>query len=139
MKMIKKILILLAVLLVAPAFGQDIPERPDPPRLVNDFAGVLDAGQAAQLEEQLSAYARQTTTQIVILTGSYTGWIRYIGLCLSGRGEMGESDRRVRDNGVIIVFKPKTAGRKRPGICGRWLWFGKCDPGCRGKPADRGE
>ncbi|MEN6454038.1 MAG: TPM domain-containing protein [Prolixibacteraceae bacterium] len=108
MKMIKKILILLAVLLVAPAFGQDIPERPDPPRLVNDFAGVLDAGQAAQLEEQLSAYARQTTTQIVILTVPALDGYDISDYAFQV-GEKWGIGQKGKDNGVIIVFKPKTA------------------------------
>jgi uncharacterized membrane protein YgcG len=33
--------------------AQNIPSRPNPPRLVNDFAGVLSAGEVQQLEQQL--------------------------------------------------------------------------------------
>jgi uncharacterized protein len=106
--MIKNILFFLAALLCTTAFGQEIPERPDPPRLVNDFAGVLDAGQAAQLEEQLAAYARQTTTQIVILTVPTLDGTDIADYAFQV-GEKWGIGQKGKDNGVIIVFKPKTA------------------------------
>ncbi|MEO6166781.1 MAG: TPM domain-containing protein [Chitinophagales bacterium] len=46
----------------------DIPARPNPPRLVNDLANMLSAGQADQLEQKLVAYSDSTSTQIVIIT-----------------------------------------------------------------------
>jgi len=50
------------------AGAQNIPARPDPPRLVNDFAGVLSAQQKATLEARLVAYDDSTSTQVVIVT-----------------------------------------------------------------------
>lgn len=50
------------------ATAQKIPPRPDPPRLVNDFAGVLSAQESASLEAKLVAYDDSTSTQVVIVT-----------------------------------------------------------------------
>jgi uncharacterized protein len=45
-----------------------IPTRPDPPKLVNDFAKILPDDQERALENELADYARRTSTQIVVLT-----------------------------------------------------------------------
>ena len=41
-----------------------IPERPYPPRLVNDMAGVFSESAAAQLEDSLVAFSKQTSNQV---------------------------------------------------------------------------
>ena len=48
--------------------AQNIPPAPNPPKLVNDLANVLSAGQIQQLEAKLVAYDDSTSNQIVILT-----------------------------------------------------------------------
>jgi len=61
---------LLASLLVSVSFiaaAQNIPSRPNPPRLVNDFAGVLSSAEAQQLEQQLVAYDDSTSNQIAVV------------------------------------------------------------------------
>ncbi|MGE5394267.1 MAG: TPM domain-containing protein, partial [Candidatus Saccharibacteria bacterium] len=63
--------LLLSVLLVVFAFAvfaQDIPERPNPPRLVNDLANVLSDQEEQQLEFELVEFDNSTTTQITIVT-----------------------------------------------------------------------
>ena len=45
-----------------------IPAKPDPPRLVNDLAGMLSNEEENSLETALAAYSDSTSTQIVILT-----------------------------------------------------------------------
>lgn len=49
------------------ASAQNIPARPSPPRLVNDFAGVLSPAEEQQLEQQLVAYDDSTSNQIAIV------------------------------------------------------------------------
>ena len=58
------------ILLLAPVLvnGQAVPARPDPPRLVNDFAGVLSEPERAALENKLVAYDDSTSNQVVIVT-----------------------------------------------------------------------
>jgi uncharacterized protein len=48
--------------------AQNIPQRPNPPRLVNDFAGVLSPEEEQRLEQQLVAYDDSTSNQIAIVT-----------------------------------------------------------------------
>lgn len=47
--------------------GQDILPKPNPPKLVNDAAGVLSAEDAARLEKKLVAYDDSTSTQVAIV------------------------------------------------------------------------
>ncbi|WP_083733031.1 TPM domain-containing protein [Spirosoma montaniterrae] len=44
-----------------------IPARPNPPRLVNDFVGILSRSDRDQLERKLRAYNDSTSTQITIV------------------------------------------------------------------------
>ncbi|MDR1861175.1 MAG: TPM domain-containing protein [Bacteroidales bacterium] len=87
--------------------AQDIPEKPDPPRLVNDLANVLSATQTQQLEDELEEYARGTSTQIVIVTvPSLNGYP--IADYTFKLGEKWGVGQKGKNNGVVIVFKPKT-------------------------------
>ncbi|KAB7729411.1 TPM domain-containing protein [Rudanella paleaurantiibacter] len=44
-----------------------IPNRPNPPRLVNDYVGILQPGERAILEEKLRRYNDSTSTQITLV------------------------------------------------------------------------
>ena len=44
-----------------------IPDKPNPPRLVNDFVGILSSTERSQLEQKLRAYNDSTSTQITIV------------------------------------------------------------------------
>jgi uncharacterized protein len=47
--------------------AQNIPARPNPPRLVNDLANVLSPQEVQQLESQLVAYDDSTSNQIAVV------------------------------------------------------------------------
>jgi len=47
--------------------AQEFPARPNPPRLVNDFANLLTNQEKNQLENKLVAYNDSTSTQIAIV------------------------------------------------------------------------
>ncbi|MBA2422449.1 MAG: TPM domain-containing protein, partial [Chitinophagales bacterium] len=49
------------------ALAFDIPARPNPPRLVNDFANVLAPNERQLLESKLVAYSDSTSNQIAIV------------------------------------------------------------------------
>jgi uncharacterized protein len=49
-------------------WAQDIPQRPNPPKLVNDFANILLPEQASILEQRLDAFDDSTSNQIAIVT-----------------------------------------------------------------------
>ncbi|MBD0279968.1 MAG: TPM domain-containing protein, partial [Flavisolibacter sp.] len=68
----KQLALLISLVFSLCAFSQGInrviPQRPSPPRLVNDLAGVLTPEQVQALERKLVAYDDSTSTQIAIVT-----------------------------------------------------------------------
>jgi len=96
------ILLCSVVPLSAFAGDKDFPPRPEPARLVNDLAHVLSADQAARLEAQLEDYARNSSTQIVIVTitdiGDYD--VAEYNVTLFNKWGIGQKGK---DNGVVIL------------------------------------
>ncbi len=87
--------------------ADEFPARPEPPRLVNDFAGILSTPQVAALENKLDAFSRKTSTQITIVTvkdifgyekGDYT-------FKLAEQWGIGQKGK---NNGILILVKPKS-------------------------------
>jgi uncharacterized protein len=68
MNLIKHIFLLVAVFIFAHSFGQKIPDRPNPPMLVNDKLNLLTADQREALEQKLIDFDKRTSTQIAIVT-----------------------------------------------------------------------
>lgn len=94
-----------AVLLVSLASAA-VPQRPEPARFVNDFAGMFQAAQADSLESRLAAYNDSTSTQIVVVTVSDLEGMD----AASYATEIGESwgvGSSDFDNGAVILVKPK--------------------------------
>lgn len=88
------------------AFAQDIPEKPNPPRLVNDFVGgLLSESQEAALENKLVAYNDSTSTQIVVViinsTEPYD--IADYAYQLGRKWGVGQDGK---DNGVVLLWAP---------------------------------
>ncbi len=61
------ILLLLSLLLPLLAAAKQVPPPPNPPRLVNDYVGILSSSEAEALEHKLVAYDDSTSTQIAIV------------------------------------------------------------------------
>ncbi|HMO39447.1 MAG TPA: TPM domain-containing protein [Saprospiraceae bacterium] len=66
--MIKNLLAAILLLLALPLLAKDLPPRPNPPRLVNDYARMLSSEEVNALERKLVAYNDSTSTQIAIVT-----------------------------------------------------------------------
>ena len=47
--------------------AKEVPPVPNPPKLVNDFAGILSSGEVQALEQKLVAYDDSTSTQIAVV------------------------------------------------------------------------
>lgn len=63
------LVVLLAFTTLAATAKQSVyPDKPDPPRLMNDFAGMLTSVQESRLEHKLEAFTRTTSTQITVVT-----------------------------------------------------------------------
>ncbi|HPE74517.1 MAG TPA: TPM domain-containing protein [Draconibacterium sp.] len=106
------------ILTIIPAFSllttisfAQIPERPNPPRLVNDFANILSDAEQTQLENELVQFAQTTSTQIVVVTvsdlegndpGNYAFQI----------GEKWGVGQKDKDNGIVVLVKPKQGNSK---------------------------
>ena len=90
------------------AFSQDFPERPSPPRLVNDFASLLTPYQADLLERKLVEFDRQTSTQIAVVTvDDLHGYAASdYAQRLHDKWGIGRSGK---NNGILILVKPKTS------------------------------
>jgi len=89
--------------------GQEIPPPPDPRRLVNDFSSILTRNEQATLESELVNFANETSTQIVIVTvKSLDGYeISDYAFRLGEKWGIGQQGK---NNGALIVVKPKTLG-----------------------------
>lgn len=84
-------------------FGQTLPERPNPPRLVNDFTKTLTPEQVDALESKLVALDNTTSTQIaVVIVPSVNGaTIADYNVELLRKWEVGT---KKNNNGVILLI-----------------------------------
>ncbi len=109
MKKIIFIFITLIGHLAAAAAG--IPDRPVPPRLVNDFANILSEAERIQLEDTLVRFNNATSTQIVVVTvPDLEGYDPAdFAFKLGEKWGVGQKDK---DNGLVILIKPKSGNSK---------------------------
>lgn len=108
---IHALLLFLLILPVALAAQQGIPDAPQPPRLVNDFANILEASQVLEMEARLLAINDSTGVQIaVVIVPTLNG---YDPSDFSQRlGQKWGVGGKEFDNGFVILVKPKTVGEK---------------------------
>jgi uncharacterized protein len=100
------LVVLLCTITFIRAYSQSIPERPVPPRLVNDYAGLLSGGEVNALERKLVTFNDSTSTQIAIVIVKDLG-----GYAISDYAQrLGEKwgvGQKGRNNGLLIVVKTK--------------------------------
>lgn len=96
-------LLVIGLMVGETATGRDIPKRPEPARLVNDFGGLLSDAEASALERKLVTYNDSTSTQIAIVTESDLGdeeifdyTVRLAQAWGIGQGE--------EDNGILLYI-----------------------------------
>jgi uncharacterized protein len=87
--------------------AQDFPEKPNPPRLVNDFAGMLNPREINALERKLVAYNDTTSTQIaIVIVEDLKGYDKSdYAIQLAGKWGIGQKGL---NNGVLVLVKAKT-------------------------------
>jgi uncharacterized protein len=92
-------------------YSQDLPEKPVPPRLVNDFAGFLSSGESDMLEQKLVAFDDSTSTQIaIVIIKDLQGY--EIADYAQRLGDKWGIGRKNLNNGILILVKPKTQDSK---------------------------
>ena len=102
---IKVCALTLFIFVLSICHAQRIPDRPSPPRLVNDFTNTLTTSQANNLEYKLRNYNDTTSTQIAVvfvndLQGTTSADFAYQ---IGEKWGVGTKE----NNGIVILVKPK--------------------------------
>ena len=84
-----------------------IPDKPNPPRLVNDFVGILQAGARETLEEKLRRYNDTTSTQITIVIVKTTEPYP-IGDFAFQVGRKWGVGQKGKNNGLVLAWATET-------------------------------
>ncbi len=90
-----------------PIVAAEIPERPNPPHLVNDLANLLSSSEIRMLEDSLVAFDKSQSTQIVVLTVSSLEGYEIADFAYRV-GQTWGVGQKGKNNGVVMVVKPKT-------------------------------
>ncbi|MES2837662.1 MAG: TPM domain-containing protein [Bacteroidota bacterium] len=101
-----KLIQFLSILLFAlPLFvsAQDFPEKQNPPKLVNDFAGMLSATEVQQLERKLVDFNDSTSTQIAIVIVNSIGDYAASDYAVQLAEKWGIGQKGV-NNGILILI-----------------------------------
>lgn len=101
--------VLLCTILTAGVYSQNIPEKPVPPRLVNDLTGMLNSDEVNSLERKLVAFSDSTSTQIAIVIVPSLGGYDKADFAQQLAEKWGIGQRGL-NNGILILVKPKTTG-----------------------------
>ena len=81
---------------------KDLPEKPFPPKLVNDLADVINSADEARLEQKLVAYNDSTSTQISVVTLVSIGDFE-IADYASVLGEKWGVGQKDMSNGILLL------------------------------------
>lgn len=100
------IYLLLAITAFTSVRAQDIPPKPDPPRLVNDLANQLNPNERQMLEQKLVAYNDSTSSQIVIVTVPTLGDYPIADYAFKLGTEWGVGQKG-KNNGIVLLWAPK--------------------------------
>ncbi|NVO10482.1 MAG: TPM domain-containing protein [Bacteroidales bacterium] len=106
MKNIRNFLLLVFVLFSSTLLAQELPTPMSPPRLVNDFVGVLDQNEWSTLEKKLRDYHDTTSTQIyIVIVNDFLGYDK--SDYAFRLGEKWGIGQKSKNNGALILIKPK--------------------------------
>ncbi|MDX9781536.1 MAG: TPM domain-containing protein [Bacteroidales bacterium] len=102
---------IIGLLFITTVLAAQIPAKPVPPRLVNDFASILSATEAQRIEEALVAFSDSTSNQIVIVSVNSLEGIdkAQFAYNIGAEWKVGQNEF---NNGVVILIKPKKGNEK---------------------------
>ena len=99
-------LLVLFLLCLSSTASIQIPDRPNPPHLINDLAKVFTNEQALALEKYLTMIDDSTSNQICVVTvANLNGYDKAFFATMIGR-EWGVGSKE-HNNGIVILIKPK--------------------------------
>ncbi len=107
----KKIVLFSSILITLTCFAQNIPDKPNPPRLVNDYANFLTNAEVNQLEKKLDEFNNKTSTQIaVVIVKSLNGYEKAdFAFQLGEKWGVGQKGS---DNGIVFLVKPRIGNER---------------------------
>lgn len=98
------IVLLLSLFCVASfAAPGDFPERPNPPKLINDFAGMLNAAEVNELEQKVNRFNDSTSIEICVVIISNLGEYDISDYAFQ-LGELWGIGKKAKNNGVLILI-----------------------------------
>ena len=100
-----KLTFLFALIFSLNLWAQNIPEKPNPARFVNDFARILSESEIATLEQKLRNYQDTTSNQFAIVTvASLDNYdIESYSYALAKTWGIGQKEK---NNGLLILIAP---------------------------------
>lgn len=104
----KKVLLFCLTLCCSVLLWAQIPPQPNPPRLVNDYAGVLTSEQVNELEHRLVAFNDSTSNVICVVIVNDLGDYSAAEFAYEIGDQWGVKDKKL-NNGVVILIKPSSA------------------------------
>ncbi|MGZ3862074.1 MAG: TPM domain-containing protein [Bacteroidia bacterium] len=111
-----KRILLIILFLGQQAYSQNLPERPNPPKLVNnlskEFPAFISRSEEDQLESKLEKFSRETSNQIcIIIIDSLYGYSAAdFGERIISTWGVGKKDK---NNGIVITVKPTGGSGQR--------------------------
>ncbi|MDZ7898695.1 MAG: TPM domain-containing protein [Arcicella sp.] len=112
------ILFIFCFVLFTKTNAQDIPAKPNPPRLVNDFVMKLNPNELQSLEQKLRGYADSTSTQITIVIVKNTGDSDPYDYAIKLAKDWGVGQAS-KNNGLVLLWATET--RKLRIVTGRGM------------------
>jgi uncharacterized protein len=109
------LLLVLFVSLAATVFAQNIPARPSPPTLVNDYTNTLSPDQKATLERKLTVYDDSTSNQVVIVIIPSTNDYAPADYATKLGRQWGVGNKKTNNGVVLLVAKDDRAIFIAPG------------------------
>jgi len=104
-------LVFLFLLVASIGLGQRVPPRPSPPKLVNDFVGLLTPDQQSHLEQKLVAYDDSTSVQIAIVIVNTLDDYDPVDYAVKLGREWGVGNKKT-NNGVVFLMSMEPGKRK---------------------------
>lgn len=100
---------IIALVLAGVSFtlSAQVPGKPNPPRLVNDFAKIFTPQQVALLEDSLVRFSKKTSNQVTIVTVNDLAGMEASQFAYE-LGEKWGVGGKEHNNGVVVLIKPKT-------------------------------
>jgi uncharacterized protein len=107
MKLLKNIFFFVLVFVFAQSFGQTIPGRPNPPKLVNDKLRLLTLDQLETLEQKLLDFEKRTSNQIAIVTTDDIAGMDAGDYAVELGKKWGVGNKNFNNGVVFLVYRSK--------------------------------